>query len=91
MAVLRALGGSTGYLLKDALIQAAIILLIGAGTGALLGWGLGALAQNALPFQLDVLTVVAPALGIWVIGLIGALIATSRITKIDPMIALGGN
>lgn len=91
LAVLRALGGSTGYLLKDALNQAAIILLIGAGTGALLGWGLGALAQNALPFQLDVLTVVAPALGIWVIGLIGALIATSRITKIDPMIALGGN
>lgn len=91
LAVLRALGASTGYLLHDAMIQAAIILFGGAALGALLGWVLGALAQNALPFQLDLLTVLGPAVGIWAIGLAGSFIATARITKIDPMIALGGN
>ena len=91
LAVLRALGASTGYLLRDAMIQAAIILFGGAAPGALLGWVLGALAQNALPFQLDPLTVLGPTVGIWAIGLAGSFIATARITKIDPMIALRGN
>lgn len=91
LAVLRALGASTGYLLRDALMQAAIILLAGAVIGAVAGWALGALASGAVPFQLDVLTIAGPAAGIWLIGLAGSLIATARISKIDPMIALGGN
>lgn len=91
LAVLRALGGASSYLVKDALTQSALILLIGAVSGMTVGWLLGALAQNILPFQLDALTVAGPAVGIWLIGVLGSLIATSRITKIDPMIALGGN
>ncbi|MDO4916488.1 MAG: ABC transporter permease [Rothia sp. (in: high G+C Gram-positive bacteria)] len=77
--------------LRDALIQAAIILLAGAVIGAAAGWALGALASGAVPFKLDVLTIAGPAVGIWLIGLAGSLIATARISKIDPMIALGGN
>lgn len=91
LAIVRALGGSTSYLMKDAISQAAIVLFIGAGLGLLVGWALGSLAANAVPFQLSALTLIGPALGIWVLGIFGSLIATARVSKIDPMIALGGN
>lgn len=91
IAVMRALGASGGYLLKDALFQAAVVLAFGALAGAVIGWGLGTLASSAVPFQLDTLTVVAPAAGTWVLGVLGAFVAVYRVAKIDPMIALGGN
>lgn len=91
IAVLRALGASTRYLLTDSLVQASIILLTGAGLGALAGWGLGVLARNGVPFDLSTLTVAGPAAGIFALGIIGAFFAVARVRKTDPMIALGGN
>lgn len=91
VAVLRALGASTRYVLLDALSQAAIVLLIGTAIGVALGTGLGAIAARVVPFQLDVLTVALPAVGIMVLGMAAALLAVRQVTKIDPLIALGGN
>lgn len=91
IAVMRALGASGAYLLKDALFQAALMLAFGAVTGALAGWALGALAAGAVPFQLAPVTILAPAAGIWLLGIIGAFIAVRRVAKTDPLIALGGN
>lgn len=91
LAILRALGADARYLMKDSLGQAAIIVGIGVTAGSLLGWGLGALATQVLPFLLTPMTVLAPALGIWVLGMLGAIIATRSVTKIDPLLALGGN
>ncbi|GAB3943383.1 ABC transporter permease [Corynebacterium tapiri] len=88
LAVLRALGASPSYLFKDALGQAAVILAVGAGLGALIGAGLGLLAQKGVPFQLDASTVLLPALGVFVLGILGALISTRRVTKINPLTAL---
>src|SRR5690625_2811387 len=88
---LRAPGAPGSYLLKDSLSQAAVILTIGAGLGGLIGWGLGALASGVLPFELSAATVVVPTLGIWLLGLLGALLATRKVSQTDPMIALGGN
>lgn len=91
LAVLRALGGSSSYILRDALAQAALILFCGALAGALLGWALGYLASTTVPFDLTTYTLMAPAAGIWLLGMAGAFIATRRVTTIDPMLALGGN
>src|SRR5690625_2711008 len=91
LSILRALGASGNYLLKDALGQAAVILTIGAGLGGLVGWGLGALASGVLPFELSAATVLAPTIGIWLLGMLGALLATRKVSQTDPMIALGGN
>ncbi|WP_237446758.1 ABC transporter permease [Rothia nasimurium] len=91
IAVMRALGASRQFLTKDALAQAATVLAVGAGAGALVGLGLGALAMGVLPFQLTALTVAGPALGIWALGMVGALVALRRVATVDPMIALGGN
>lgn len=91
IAVMRALGASQGFLTRDALTQTAVILAAGVAFGALTGFGLGALAANAVPFQLTTLTVLAPAAGIWALGMAGSLFALQKVAKVDPMIALGGN
>lgn len=91
IAVLRALGASTRYLLTDSLVQAGIILFAGSALGALLGWALGLFAQKGVPFDLSLLTVAAPATGIFVLGIIGAFFAVARVRKTDPLLALGGN
>lgn len=91
IAVLRALGASGGYLMRDAVGQAAIVLAVGVAVGTGLAVGLGALASHGVPFRLDVATTVGPAAGIWILGLIGSLFAVRRVARIDPMIALGGN
>lgn len=88
LAVLRALGASPKYLLTDSLGQALVILTVGVGSGTLAGVGLGALARGAVPFQLDWTTTALPAAGILTLGLGGALLATRRVTRIDPLTAL---
>lgn len=91
LAILRALGASARYLVADALGQAALILAAGVFSGALVAWGLGAAAGQAVPFLLTAGTVLYPALGVWALGIIGALLATRRVANIDPLTALGGN
>lgn len=91
LAVLRALGASGRYLMRDSLGQAAVILAIGVLLGGGLGAGLGLLAASAVPVQLTVLTVAGPALGIWVLGILGSALAVRRVATVDPLLALGGN
>ncbi|MEV3983921.1 FtsX-like permease family protein [Nonomuraea sp. NPDC049758] len=91
VAVLKALGASSGYLLRDALAQAVIVLLGGAGAGGLLGAGLGALAEGTVPFVLSAATTVAPVAVLIVLGAAGAALAIRKITSVDPLTALGAS
>lgn len=91
IAVLKALGGSSGYVLKDAMVQAAIVLLAGAAAGGAAGVAGGVLAAGAAPFLLTPQTTLLPVLGIVVLGLAGAALAVRSITQVDPVLALGGN
>ncbi|MCF3182208.1 ABC transporter permease [Streptomyces polychromogenes] len=90
VAVLKALGASTPYLLKDALGQAVVMLAIGTGAGTLLASGIGALISGGdVPFVLDAATVLAPAGIMIVLGALGAALSIRRITAVDPLTALG--
>ncbi|MFB0836328.1 ABC transporter permease [Arthrobacter halodurans] len=91
VAVLKAMGASGGYVLRDALTQAAIVLLAGAGAGGALGVLGGYLAAQAAPFLVGPATTLLPVGGIVVLGLAGAALAVVRVTRVDPLIALGGN
>ena len=90
LSVLRALGASPGYVWKDALGQAAVVVGIGVVFGAGVGWAAGVWAGGSVPFDLQWTTIVVPAAGIWVLGMCGALVATRRVKKIDPASALEG-
>ncbi|MEU6998152.1 FtsX-like permease family protein [Nonomuraea sp. NPDC046570] len=91
VAVLKALGASTAYLLRDALAQAVIVLLLGAGIGGAIGAALGALAEGTVPFVLSAATTVVPVAVMILLGATGAALAIRKITSVDPLTALGAS
>ncbi|WP_285247779.1 ABC transporter permease [Pseudarthrobacter sp. efr-133-R2A-89] len=91
IAVLKAMGAPGSYILKDAMTQAAIVLVAGAVIGGAVGVAAGALAAQAAPFLLNAGTTVLPVVGIVALGLAGAALAVRRVTKVDALLALGGN
>ncbi|NMD97466.1 ABC transporter permease [Rhodococcus sp. BL-253-APC-6A1W] len=92
LAVLRAMGASTGYLMRDSIIQAALILVVSVAFGVLVGLGLGSgLEGTGMPFSLQTGPILQGALLLIVLGLIGAGLAIVRITRINPLTALGEN
>ncbi|MEU8779394.1 ABC transporter permease [Streptomyces sp. NPDC048606] len=90
VAVLKALGASTPYLLRDALGQAVVMLALGTGLGTALATGIGALIGGGdVPFVLDARTVLVPAAIMIALGALGAALSIRRITAVDPLTALG--
>lgn len=90
IAVLKALGASTPYLLRDALGQAALMLTGGTLLGTGLAVGAGALVRGGdVPFVLDGPTVLVPAAVLIALGTLGAGLSVRRITAVDPLTALG--
>jgi putative ABC transport system permease protein len=92
VAVLRAMGASTGALLGDSLAQSLILLLlatgVGVGAGVLVG---AALTGTSMPFHLDPRPIAAASAALIALGMLGAATAVLRITRVDPLTALGGN
>ena len=91
IAVLKALGASTRSLVRDALGQALIVLLVGIGVGIGVVSLLGVLAEGVLPFLLSPLTTVLPGAVMVTLGLAGAAFALRSVTSADPLTALGSN
>jgi putative ABC transport system permease protein len=89
VAVLKALGATNGYLLRDAIGQAVLLLAAGTALGAVIAAGIGAAASGTVPFVLDAGTIVFPAAVMTVLGVLGAALSIRRITSIDPLTALG--
>ncbi|MFZ3567323.1 ABC transporter permease [Streptomyces sp. BH097] len=89
IAVLKALGSSTRYLLRDALGQAVLMLVAGTAVGTGLATLIGAFVPDTVPFVLDPLTALGPAAVMTVLGLAGAALSIRRITAVDPLTALG--
>ncbi|QCQ93052.1 ABC transporter permease [Rhodococcus sp. SGAir0479] len=90
IAVMRAMGASTGYLLRDGLAQALILLLGSVTVGAAVGYGFGSLIGGGVPFLLEPAAVAVAAVLLIVLGLIGAAVAIVRIASVNPLNALGG-
>jgi putative ABC transport system permease protein len=92
IAVVRALGASTGYLLRDSVMQSLVLLLVSAGVGLGLGVAAGAaLASTPMPFALDAGSIATATLLVLCLGVVGATIAVLRIARVDPLTALGAN
>jgi putative ABC transport system permease protein len=92
IAVLRALGASTHYLLRESLIQSVVLLVASAAVGIAAGLGLGAaISATEMPFALEAGPITGAAVLLLVLGVLGAGVAVLRITRVDPLTALGGN
>lgn len=92
IAVMRAMGASTGYLLRDSMTQSVILLLVatvlGMGVGLLVG---ASLSASAMPFALDLAAVAVAGASLVLLGLVGAAFGVLRVTRVDPLTALGAN
>ena len=91
VAVLKALGASTAWVLRDAVLQAALVLALGVGLGALVATGAGALAGDAIPLVLDPGTLTGPVLLSVGLGLAGAAVSVLKVARVDPLTALGAS
>jgi len=90
IGLVKALGASSGYLMRDALGQA--VILIGLGTGLGLAgtlWVKALVEGTEFPFMLPTGTVAGAIATLFVAGLFGAGLSILRIASVDPMIALG--
>ncbi len=90
IGLVKALGGSNGYLLRDALGQALILMALGVVTGLGLGlWAGQAFMESGRPFMFEVDKITQAMILLIVAGLLGGALAIRRITRVDPIIALG--
>lgn len=90
IAILKALGASTGSLIRDALGQAVLILILGCGLGVAVAVSAGGLL-GSIPFVTTVSTTLLPAAATTVLGVLGATVALRFLITTDPLTALGSN
>ncbi len=90
IGLLKALGASNGYVVRDGVGQLALVVVIftaaGAGLGALLA---GMVGGGEVPVELTLGGTVTTALILAAVGVLGSLVALRRITTVEPIVALG--
>lgn len=92
ISVMRAMGASTRYLLRDSLVQSVILLVVSAAIGLGIGLALGAaITSTAMPFALEVGPIAVATGSLLALGVLGAAFAVVRIVRVDPLTALGEN
>jgi putative ABC transport system permease protein len=88
IALLKALGASSSYVVRDALGQMAIVLVSTAVAGSLLAVAIGSLVGGNAPFRLAPGPIITTIGLLILFGMVGCLIAVRRITSVDPIVAL---
>lgn len=92
IATLRAMGATRGFLLRDSLGQAVVILAVSIVVGLLIAVGLGSLLERtAMPYATELGSVLGGGALLFIAGLIGAIVAVVRVTRTNPLAALGEN
>jgi putative ABC transport system permease protein len=90
IGLVKALGATNWYLIRDAIGQAFLLITGGILVGTAFSlWFRSAVAGSELPFMLEVNTLIGAMIALLIAGLIGAVVSINRITRIDPIIALG--
>ncbi|HPU38178.1 MAG TPA: FtsX-like permease family protein [Microthrixaceae bacterium] len=90
IGLLKAMGASNGYVLRDGIGQMTILVAAATLAGVAIGTALVALVgQTDAPVELDPKSIATVAVSLVIAGVIGSLVAFRRITQIEPAIALG--
>ena len=90
IGLVKALGASNWYLMKDALAQVCFLMLAGTTFGLTLALWIGkSFMEGAGPFMYQGGMVVTSMALLLFAGLIGAALSVTRINAVDPIIALG--
>ena len=90
IGLVKALGGSNWYLLRDAMGQVLILMVAATLVGTLISlWAGQRFAEAGSSFVLDLGTIIASGCLLIVAGVVGSALSVGLITKVDPIIALG--
>jgi len=91
IGLVKALGGSNGYLLSDSLGQVLILMVAFTAIGTAISLLVGQLivARTGSSFVLDVAAILSSGVVLIVAGLVGSALSIKLITRVDPIIALG--
>jgi putative ABC transport system permease protein len=90
IGLVKALGGSNLYLLRDAMGQVLILMVTATLLGTLVSLWVGQkFAEAGSSFVLDLGTIFASGCLLIVAGVVGSGLSVGLITKVDPIIALG--
>jgi len=89
IGLLKAMGASNLYVLRDAIGQMTILVAVATAIGVAIGALVVALVGGSAPVELDPIAIATVALSLVVAGVLGSLVAFRRITQIEPAIALG--
>ncbi|MBA9084634.1 putative ABC transport system permease protein [Fontibacillus solani] len=87
--ILKAIGASNGFLGKAIVSQVFLLSLISIIVGILFTYSTALILPEGMPFALDVKLVVVYAILLLVISVLGSLVSVRKITKIDPLQAIG--
>lgn len=88
IGLLKALGASTSYVVRDALGQLAVVITASTLFGSLLAGVIGMLISDQAPFRIDPKSLVSTAVLLIAAGMVGSLVALRRITHVDPAVAM---
>lgn len=86
--ILKAQGISNSYLMRSVIYQTLILAGVGVLMGAGLTYGSAYLLPNSVPFMINHLFVVVIGVAILSFALLGGLVSSRMITKIDPLEAI---
>ncbi len=90
VGLLKAMGASSWYVIRDGLAQMAIVVAIATVIGSAIGAGItAAMSGGSAPVELVPSTVITGVVLLIVAGIVGSLVPLKRITGIEPAIALG--
>ncbi|MEI2699028.1 MAG: ABC transporter permease [Microthrixaceae bacterium] len=90
IGLLKAMGASNSYILRDGIGQMAILVVLSTVTGAVLGSALVlAVGSGDAPVELTAKALATVVGSLVLAGVLGSLVAFRRITSVEPAIALG--
>lgn len=87
--IMKAIGASNGFLSKAIVSQVFVLSLTSIVVGVLLTYGTAAIMPKGMPFKLETTLVVTYSVILLVIAMLSSLVSVRKITKIDPLKALG--
>lgn len=90
IGLLKALGASNGYVIRDGIGQMAIVIVVATAAGTVGGTAIiAALDGTAVPVALSATSIAGSAVLLIVAAMAGSLVAFRRIAAVEPAIALG--
>ncbi len=90
IGLLKAMGASNGYVLRDGIGQMVILVAVATLAGIGIGTAVVALiGRGGAPVELAPASIAVVAVSLVAAGVAGSLVAFRRITQVDPAIALG--